>query len=135
MREADETFNQTHTRRFVNKIHIQDLRLSVRIGIYDHEKKDSQDVSIDLEIALPGAMALRSDNINDTIDYAEVVKAISELAGSRHFNLVEFLADRIATLLVEQFRASWVKVAVSKIGVIPGVSFVGVSIEREAEES
>ena len=50
--------------------------------------------------------------------------------GARHFNLLEKLAEYVATLLLEDFGAQWVRVSVAKLGMMPGVRRVGVVIER-----
>ena len=56
---------------------------------------------------------------------------IKALAASGHFKLVETFADRIAKLLIDDFKAPWVKVSAAKIGILPNAKFVGVSIERK----
>ena len=71
-----------------------------------------------------------SDKVADTIDYQQVAIAIAKLAGSQHFRLVETFADRIAKLITGDFKAPWVKVTASKIGILPNAKFVGVSIQR-----
>ena len=109
---------------------IEDLRVAVRIGVYPHEKHGTQMVSLDLEIGLPGTAMFQTDSIDDTIDYGEVAVIITTMGVSKHYSLVEHFADRIATMLIDDFRAPWVKVRAAKIGVIPGAKFVGVSIER-----
>ena len=53
----------------------------------------------------------------------------ADLAAS-HFNLLEKLTEHIATWLLENFAAQWVRVSVAKLGMMPGVRRVGVTIER-----
>ncbi|MBN8453735.1 dihydroneopterin aldolase, partial [Accumulibacter sp.] len=50
----------------------------------------------------------------------------------RHFNLLERLAEYVATLLLEDFGATWVRVSIAKLGMMRGVARVGVVIERGA---
>jgi dihydroneopterin aldolase len=109
---------------------IRDLRVEALIGIHKRERHVKQTVSIDLDIGLPGTAVFASDKVADTVDYEQTANAIRELAASQHFRLVETLADRIATLLVNDFGAPWVKVTVAKIGILPNAKFVGVTIER-----
>jgi len=71
-----------------------------------------------------------SDRVADTIDYEQVSIRIKALGAERHYKLVETLADRIAKLLMDDFKAPWVKVSASKIGILPNAKFVGVSIQR-----
>ena len=114
----------------MDTILIRDLRVDVLIGIHKRERHVAQVVSIDLDIGLPGTTVFETDKVADTIDYEQVALRIKALAGTGHFRLVETFAERIARLLIEDFKAPWVKVSAAKIGILPNAKFVGVSIER-----
>ena len=114
----------------MDTILVRDLRVEVLIGIHKRERYVPQSVSIDLDIGIPGVSVFASDKVADTIDYEQVALRIKALAASGHFKLVETFADRIAKLLIEDFKAPWVKVSAAKIGILPNAKFVGVSIER-----
>ena len=114
----------------MDRIQIRDLRIDVLIGIHKRERHVPQTVSIDLDIGIPGETVFASDRVADTIDYEQVSIRIKALGAERHYKLVETLADRIAKLLMEDFKAPWVKVSASKIGILPNAKFVGVAIER-----
>ena len=111
-------------------IFIEELRAETWIGIYPREKAMPQTVEISLQIGVSTASAGASDDIRDTVDYAVVVERLrSDLAAS-HFNLLEKLAEHVATDLLENFAAQWVRVSVAKLGMMPNVKRVGVIIER-----
>ena len=114
----------------MDTILIRDLRIEVLIGIHKRERHVAQTVSIDLDIGIPGTTVFASDKVADTIDYEQVALRIKALAGTGHFRLVETFADRIAKLLLEDFNAPWVKVSAAKLGILPSVKWVGVTIER-----
>jgi len=118
----------------MDTIVIRDLRVEVLIGIHKRERFVPQTVSIDLDIGIPGKKVFASDKVADTIDYEQVSLRIKALGASQHFRLVETFADRIATLLLEDFKAPWVKVTASKIGILPNAKFVGVSIQRGVDK-
>lgn len=111
-------------------IFIEELRLKTWIGIYPREKVMPQTVELSLQIGVSTASAGASDDIRDTVDYAVVVERLRSELGERHFNLLEKLAEFIATLLLEDFAAQWVRVSVAKLGMLSGVRRVGVIIER-----
>ncbi len=111
-------------------IFIDDLRLSTLIGIYPRERSVPQTVEISLQIGTSTVGAGASDHIGDTIDYAVVVERLRSELASRHFNLLEKLAEYIAALLLDDFGAPWVRVSIAKIGVMRDVRRVGVIIER-----
>ncbi|HEY5763617.1 MAG TPA: dihydroneopterin aldolase [Rhodocyclaceae bacterium] len=111
-------------------ITLEALRAETLLGVYPRERVLAQTVEIDLAIGFSSASAGASDDLADTIDYAEVVTRIrGDLAASR-FHLLEALAEHVASLLLAEFGASWVRVSVTKLGVIPGVRRVGLTIER-----
>ena len=114
----------------MDAIVIRDLRVEALIGIHKRERHVVQTLSIDLEIGIPGTAVFASDKVADTIDYEQVTLRIKALAASGHFRLVETFAERVASLLIADFGAPWVKVSVAKIGILPNAKFVGVSIER-----
>jgi len=114
----------------MDHILVRDLRVEVLIGIHKRERHVPQTVAIDLDIGLPGEAVFVSDKVADTIDYEQVALKIRELAASGHFRLVETFAERIARLLLEDFRAPWVRVSAAKIAVLGNAKLVGVSIER-----
>lgn len=114
----------------MNIVSIRELRLNAWIGLYRHEKIAPQTIAIDLEIDLPDDKVFRTGKVADTIDYGVVVKRVKELLVKERFGLVENLAERIASLILEEFRSPRVKVSIAKLGVLPEAKFVGVVIER-----
>ena len=114
----------------MDAIVIRDLRVEALVGIHRRERHALQTVSIDLEIGVPGAAVFVSDKVADTIDYEQVALRIRALAASGHFRLVETFADRIAAMLLNEFRAPWARVSVAKVGVLANAKYVGVTIER-----
>ena len=111
-------------------IFIDDLRIPALIGIYPRERAMPQMLEISLQIGTSIASAGASDNIGDTIDYAEVIERLQAELGVQHFNLLEKLAEFIAELLLRDFGAHWVRVSIAKLGMMRGVRRVGVVIER-----
>lgn len=118
--------------RAMDIIFIDDLRVQTLIGIYPREKAVPQTIEISLRIGSSTASAGASDDIGDTIDYAVVAERLRTELGVRHFNLLEKLAEHVATILLEDFGAQWVQVSVAKLGMMRGVRRVGVVIERVA---
>ena len=111
-------------------IFIDELRLSTLIGIYPREQTIPQTLEVSLQIGTSTASAGASDDIVDTINYAEVVERLRHDLETRHFQLLEKLAEHVAGVVLEDFGAAWVRVSVAKIGVLRGVKRVGVTIER-----
>ena len=114
----------------MDTIFISELRIETRIGIYPQELQVAQTVQLDLEIGLRGSHAAQSDRIEDTIDYAAVVAAIKQLFAQQHFSLLEHAAESIAQLVINDFKAPWLRVTIAKLTPLAGVKRLGISIER-----
>ncbi len=111
-------------------IFLRELKVETLIGVYEWEKRVPQTLQIDLDIAVPDSRAAHTDNIDDALNYADVVRDIQAALASRHFNLIETLAETIAQMLLNDFKSPWVKVSVAKLQAIRGSKMVGISIER-----
>ncbi|MFQ5548490.1 MAG: dihydroneopterin aldolase, partial [Woeseia sp.] len=115
----------------MDSIFLQDLRVETIIGICAWERKIRQTVSIDLEIGADGKRAAESDSVDDALDYKMVAKRVQQFVAESSFQLVETLAERIADIVIGEFKAPWVEVRVSKPGAIRGAKDVGIRIRRE----
>ena len=111
-------------------IFLRELKVDTLIGVYDWERIVPQTLQIDLDMVMPNSRAGQSDDLVDALDYADIVKHLKEVLASRHFNLLEALAEHIAQILLKDFNAPWVKVSVAKLQAIRGSKMVGISIER-----
>ena len=120
----------TQLRHIMDIIFLRELKVETLIGVYEWEKRVPQTLQLDLEIALPNSRAGQSDDIADALDYAAIVRHIQDVLNSRHFNLLEALAEHIAQILLTDFNAPWVKVSVAKLNAIRGSRRVGINIER-----
>lgn len=111
-------------------IFIRDIRLETLIGAYEFERRQPRTLEVNLEIGRRRIVACATDQLADTIDYADVVEVVREAFASHRFHLLEPLAERIVGSLLERFDAQWARIELSKSGVVPGARNVGVRIER-----
>lgn len=118
----------------MDTIFISELRIETRIGIYARELQTPQTIQLDLEIGLRSKLAADSHRIEDTIDYAKVVAAIRQLFTEQHFLLLEQAAESIASMVIADFKAPWLRVTIAKLAPLAGVKRLGVSIERGAKK-
>lgn len=116
----------------MDTIFLHGVRAKTLIGWYEWERVAPQVVELDLEIGLPSSQASCSDNLVDTIDYDKVVNEVRTSLMEQHFQLLEALAEHIANLIMANFGAPWVRVSVTKLGILHEVGRVGVTIERHA---
>lgn len=117
----------------MDKIFLTSLSTEAVIGIFDWEREIKQRIEIDLEMSLDLTAAGKSDSIDDTLNYKSVAKRVLAFVGASRFQLVEALAERIASLLLAEFPIARVRVTVHKPGAIRNSSDVGVIIERSRD--
>ncbi len=111
-------------------IYIRELRVETVIGVYDWERRIRQPVVMDLQMAADIRRAAATDNIDDTLDYKAVAKRVIAFVEGSRFQLVETLAERIAEIVLKEFRVEWIRLEVNKKGAVRGARDVGVIIER-----
>ena len=115
-------------------IRIEGFRVETLIGFSDWERSLPQTIELDLELSAPSSLAGVSDRLRDTIDYAAVVERVRDTLSTTRFILLERLCEHIADILRGEFRAPWVRVTATKVGIVRGVKRVGVTIERGNRE-
>ncbi|MCP2040193.1 dihydroneopterin aldolase [Neisseria sp. HSC-16F19] len=119
----------------MDTIFLHGLKAETLIGVYDWERRQRQTLVLDLTLGTDFAAAAASDNIADTIHYAEVAEVLRQNLAEQQFLLLEALAEHVAALILTDFGARWVRVRVVKPGILPQVASVGVEIERHAQSS
>jgi 7,8-dihydroneopterin aldolase/epimerase/oxygenase len=114
----------------MDRVRIHELRVPVLLGVRDWERHVRQVVVIDLELGLDTSRAAAEDRLELAVDYGAVARRVREHAESKHTKLIETLADQIAVLILREFRASTVRVRITKPRVIPDAGGASVEIER-----
>jgi FolB domain-containing protein len=117
----------------LDKILIEDLTLRCIIGVNESERKEKQDVVINITLWSDFANATKTDDIDKTVDYKKMSKSIIELVENSKFFLVETLAERIAQLCLQNERVRKVKVMVEKPGALRFARSVGAEVLRKRD--
>jgi len=111
-------------------IFLSELRVEAVIGIFDWERKIKQAVVFDIEMGADIKKAASSDHIDDTLNYKAVSKRVTEFVEASEFQLVETLAEKVAQLIMDEFKVPWLRLKLNKTGAIRGARGVGIIIER-----
>jgi len=114
----------------LDRIYIRDLLLRCIIGIFPEERREKQDVIINITLGGDMSRAGQTDNIEDAIDYKNIKKRVLAMAQQSSFFLVERLAEQIATICLENPKVKEVQVTVEKPGALRFARSVGVEITR-----
>jgi dihydroneopterin aldolase len=110
-------------------------RLSVRgieavghHGVFDFERRDGQVFSVDLVHGIDSRAAARSDDLQDTVDYGSLVASVKTAIEADPVDLIETLAQRIATVCLSDGRVQWTEVTVHKPGAPIAATFSDVAL-------
>ena len=111
-------------------VFIRGLRADAIIGVYDWERRVRQPLELDLEMAVDTRAAAASDAVADALDYGAVAERLCEEMETNTAQLLEALAERLATVLQEEFAVPWLRLTLAKPTAVPAAASVGVTIVR-----
>jgi FolB domain-containing protein len=118
----------------LDKILIKDLLLRCIIGVNEFERREKQDIVVNVTIFSNLTEASKTDDIRKTVDYKQITKDVIKLVERSEFFLVETLAENIAQACLKHEKISKVKVAVDKPGALRFARSVGVEIIRRKDQ-
>jgi dihydroneopterin aldolase len=111
-------------------IFIRELRVDTVIGVYDWERSIRQTVVLDLEMATDISRAAGEDSLQHTLDYAAISARVSAFIEESEFQLIEAMAEQVASIVLSEFAVPWLRLRLSKPGAVAHARDVGVLIER-----
>lgn len=114
----------------MDRIRICDLLVRCVLGINESERREKQDVLINLIIYADLRKAGQSDRIEDTVDYRALKKRVLAMAEHSQYFLEEGLAEAIAALCLAEPAVRRVEVRVEKPNALRFARSVAVEITR-----
>ncbi len=115
----------------LDRILISDLSARCIIGVWEEERREKQDVLINVELFTDLSQEGKSDRFEDAVDYRDIKKRIMTAVENSQFHLIEALAEVIAKLCLENPRVRKTLVRVEKPSALRFTRTVGVEILRE----
>lgn len=113
-----------------DRIMIRDLMVRGILGVNDWERQVRQDIVINIDLYTNLEPAGESDDIEETVNYKEVSKAIIHLVENSERHTVEALAKDIVEICLRFPRTDRAQVRVEKPGALRFARSVGVEIDR-----
>ncbi len=99
----------------MDKIVIKDLEIFAYHGVLPEEKRQGQTFIVTVEMFLDLYDAGIEDDLNETVNYADVCSTIKEVMTEEKYNLIEAAAESIAgTILLKYHKVKMVRVILSK---------------------
>jgi dihydroneopterin aldolase len=114
-------------------IFIEGLEIETIIGVYEHERDIKQKVVLDIEMTLPESDASSSDDLRHTVDYDAVSKLVTSYVIDTQYQLIESLAEQVASLVLGAFATDSLKLKLSKPGAVKNAKSVGLIILRSVD--
>jgi dihydroneopterin aldolase len=117
-----------------DRIHIEQLEVSTHIGVPEKERATPQRLVASISFwpyHEPGDLA---DKIENAINYSSVVEETKNFVRDQSVNLIETLADRLATHLLKRFRIQKVTIELRKFP-FEDANYVSVTVTRTASVS
>jgi len=119
-------------RNSLDRIVLTGLRASAFHGVLEHERENGQVFLIDVTVHLSLREAASSDDLDDTVHYGVLAEKVVAAVESDPVDLIETVAERVATVALSFARVDVVDVTVHKPNAPITVPFddVSVSITR-----
>lgn len=99
-------------------------------GVYPEENRLGQKYIVDLDLRLDLQRAAHSDDVNDTVNYADIHARVKEIVEGPPVKLIETLTEKIASVLLRTY-TSIIEATVSVTKPNPpfDITFDGVTVE------
>ncbi len=83
-------------------------------GVYDFEKRKDGIFEIDIHMDLDLTNAMISDDVNDTVDYSNVVELVKKIFFENDCNLIEYVANKICKGILKKYPIQKVIIKIRK---------------------
>ncbi len=87
----------------MDKIEIKGLRLFAYHGVNPEEKIDGQEFILDITSYLSLETPCKSDDVDDTVSYAKIIKCARRVFLAEKYDLLEKAAQTVADAVLEEF--------------------------------
>ncbi|MBF9317586.1 dihydroneopterin aldolase [Mycobacteroides chelonae] len=97
-----------------DRIELRGLKVFGYHGVFEHERRDGQEFSVDVTVWLDLDTAAATDQLTDTLDYGELAQRAAAIVSGPPRNLIESVAGAIADDVMTDARVHAVEAAVHK---------------------
>ncbi len=123
--EADTLGSST-----MDRILISDLAARCIIGVNEEERREKQDVLVNITLYADLSKACQSDRFADTVDYRSIKKRVVKMVEESRYHLVEALAEAVAEICLVDPKVVEAEVRVEKPSALRFARTVGIGIVR-----
>lgn len=118
----------------MDKLILKGIRFHGHHGVPEAERQVGGPYEVDATLGCALANSGNTDALADTVDYAEVIAHIVEIGTQQSFQLIEALAEKMASVILEQFAVDEVHLIVKKLNppIEQPIDYFAVEIFRNA---
>jgi dihydroneopterin aldolase len=114
---------------FADRIHIEQLEVSTRIGVPEEERAAPQRLAASISFWPYHEADDLADKIENVVNYSAVADEVKNFVRDQSVNLIETLADRLAIHLLKHFRIQKITLELRKFP-FEGAKYVSVTVTR-----
>ena len=120
----------------MDSIIIQGIRFHGKHGVSEEERQVGGHYEVDVTLGCSLVDAGKSDALEDTIDYASVVDLIVNIGTKQSFQLIETLAETVASEIFKEFAVERAHLTVKKLHppIEQPITYFAVEICRHKEK-
>lgn len=116
----------------MDAIVIEGLKVNTVVGCFDWERQITQPLLLDLTIHNDLEKAAYSDELNDTLNYAQICELAAQAIQTAQPKLIEHAAHLVLKILFETFPSvETIIITIRKPAIIAEAHSVGVRLERQ----
>lgn len=119
----------------MDAIIIEGLKVETVVGCFAWERQIQQPLMLDLMIATNLNQAAASDELQDTLNYAEICSISTQVIQQATPKLIEHAAQLVVDALFTTFIAiESISITIRKPAIIPEANSVGIRLERHRND-
>lgn len=112
-----------------DEIHIEQLNVFTRIGVPEEERAKPQRLMLNISFWPSPQRSDLADHIERTVDYSTLTEETKNFMRDQSVNLIETLADRLASHLLKRFPINKVTIELRKFA-LHDAKYVSVIVTR-----
>jgi 7,8-dihydroneopterin aldolase/epimerase/oxygenase len=121
--------NQSHFSP--DEIHIEQLDVFTRVGVPEEERANPQRLTVSISFWSYQQTSNLADHIEQTVNYSTVAEETKNFLREQSVNLIETLAERLASHLLKSFPIQKVTIELRKFA-LQDAKYVSVTVTRSA---
>ena len=90
--------------RFAFTIQLNQLALKAKLGVFEWERETLREFPTDVEVVINAAEPIREDDLQSTLDYAELETFLLTHAATGEWQLIERLVESMASAALDKFK-------------------------------